>query len=185
MFFVRGRHPNFQCRSIYLLMPFPAPLVLAITEACCLLTPNLFPMSAYFIPAFAISTIFGKSDSLSTVCGKRKPDAVRPFAAASLMLSSRLPANKCFGFMHFRLSHLWQMSMPFGIGPCISSYTCRWAPEAFRLTFARAYPLACTHPVYSMHPRSVMLVLPSSLSNGSLAVCFILKLPFSSSVVGW
>lgn len=39
-----------------------------------------------------------------------------PFLCLSKLLSANVPRNKCAGFTHKRLSHLWQMHIPFGKG---------------------------------------------------------------------
>lgn len=81
------------------------------------LTPYLGPTRSLASVSFLIALIRSGVNFLSIRC----------FLRASVRLSSLVPRNMCSGLQQSLLSHLWQISRPFGIDPLCSSHATLWA----------------------------------------------------------
>ena len=74
----------------------------------------------------------------------------RPFAIMSATFCACVPAQRCFGLTHRRLSQLWHTLRPPGIAPTKveNDHRCaNWNPPLKKL----AYPLGVSFPVHSQH----------------------------------
>lgn len=75
----------------------------------------------------------------------RSPVAIRPFRAASTILSFAVPTNKCSGLTHLGTSHRWHTKRPGGTGPLASCQAILWVEKFLRLA------LNCPYPDFRMH----------------------------------
>ncbi len=98
------------------------------------------------------------------------PNLWRSLAAISSMFSLCVPRNKCSGFRHFRLSHLWQTDIPFGIGPTNLSYERRCVRKTFPPRAMFPYPSGTIWPLHSQHPFRDLSTSLSKCSQNSLSV---------------
>lgn len=139
-------------RRIYWICFHHLPLTIYLTIE--LLTPNILESLTYPMPpvaysarisltCFSVSLLFGCNSPKVGVGGRQ-----RPLVLQSALLSAYVPKNRCAGFTHLRLSHLWQTYNPSGMMPFISSQAKRWA---YVLPPYLPYPLSVRRPHHSQH----------------------------------
>lgn len=80
----------------------------------------------------------------------------RIFCSLSTALSEGVPKNKCSGFVHSGLSHLWQTYSPCGISPKCSIQDTRLAGAFSCMPPSRIipYPNWCFAPIHFQQPSS-------------------------------
>lgn len=107
----------------------------------------------------------------SALFSRRRPLSLR---SLSLLLSDGVPRNKCFGFVHSGLSHLWQTNIPRGISP-------KWSIQDTRLAGAFScmpprrimpYPNGCFAPIHFQHPSCLMTFSQKRSANGLAFLMF-------------
>lgn len=104
--------------------------------------------------------------SFERPCAAHEGWLLRCLLSMSRTLSSCVPRNRCAGFTHSPLSHLWQMLKPFGMGPTNNMNASRWASQLSPRNPTEPYrpcePLQPVHITQSESARRSVLAMKLS-----------------------